>query len=111
MMRHITTIVTTMLLSFALGLGPIAQAEAATDNASGKFGRGVVNIMTGWMEVFNQIIMVSQDENPFLGITVGTVKGVGMSLARTGSGLFDVLSFYAEPYDEPLVSPEYLWAE
>ncbi|MBI2870921.1 MAG: exosortase system-associated protein, TIGR04073 family [Candidatus Omnitrophica bacterium] len=99
-----------IVLSLALVLGPICQAEAA-DNAGGKFGRGLVNVATGWMEVFANIIEVSKEENPFLGITVGTVKGVGMTLARTGSGLFDVITAPFEPYDEPLVTPDYVWSE
>jgi putative exosortase-associated protein (TIGR04073 family) len=105
-----TAIVTVLMLSFALVIMPASNVEAA-ENASGKFGRGLVNILTGWLEVFHNIIQVSKDENPFLGITVGTIKGIGKTLARTGSGVFDVLTFYMAPYDEPLVEPDFAWSD
>ena len=102
--------VTTLILSFALILGTVAQAEAA-DSRGTKFARGTTNVLTGWLELFNNIWQVSKDENPVLGITLGTFKGVGMSLVRTASGLFDIFTFYMEPYDSPLIEPEYAWTE
>jgi putative exosortase-associated protein (TIGR04073 family) len=93
-------------LSLIAGMG---QVQAA-DSASGKFARGVGNIATGVLEVPYQIVGVSQDENVLMGITVGAIKGVGMTVGRLGSGLFDLLTFFAEPYDAPLIEPEYVWS-
>jgi len=99
-----------VMMTLSLVGGMVGHAEAAED-AGGKFARGVVNVATGWLEVPNQIVTVSKEENVLFGITVGTVKGVGMTLGRTGSGIFDMITFFAEPFDEPLLEPEFVWSE
>ncbi|MBU0650809.1 exosortase system-associated protein, TIGR04073 family, partial [bacterium] len=57
------------------------SAVCYADNAGHKLVRGVSNILTGWLEIPMSIYETSVDENPFVGITVGLAKGVGMTIA------------------------------
>ena len=80
-----------------------------------KAGRGVVNVLTGWIELPKQIHMGSQEENPVTGLGWGLVKGVGMTVFRMGIGLYEALTFpipypkgYASPYEQMELS-DYAW--
>ena len=92
----------------------VALAEAAyvTKNPKTtplqKLGRGVVNVVTGVLELPREIYMqtqatIQQGEYPFaafpVGIVKGAVPGVVKALGRTGSGLYDIVSF---PVEKPL---------
>ena len=75
-----------------------------------KLGRGVVNILTGWVELPKNIYQTSAESNPFAGITVGLVKGLGMTVVRTGAGIYDTATFpFAIPRKyKPVLEPEYV---
>lgn len=78
-----------------------------------KLGRGLANILTGWIELPNQIYKTSVEENVGMGLTVGLAKGIGMTVVRTGAGLYDTVTFpFPIPEDyEPLLEPEYVLSE
>ncbi len=60
--------------------------------------RGGKNLALGWTEIPNGIVNVTRDtNNPFLGLTVGLVKGVFNAFARTTSGVADVVTSPARP--------------
>ena len=40
-----------------------------------KMGRGVVNVLTGWIELPKQIHLGSQEDNPVIGVGSGLFKG------------------------------------
>lgn len=80
-----------------------------------KAGRGLVNVLTGWIEIPKQIHMGSQEENPVTGFGWGLVKGVGMTVLRAGVGIYEALTFpvpypkdYASPYEQMEVA-DYAW--
>ena len=80
-----------------------------------KAGRGVVNVLTGWIEVPKQIHLGSQEENPITGLGWGLVKGVGLTILRGGIGIYETLTFpipypkdYASPYEEMELT-DYAW--
>jgi putative exosortase-associated protein (TIGR04073 family) len=75
--------------------------------AINKLDRGVINTATFWMEIPAEVAKVSNEQNPLMGVTVGTVHGLFASVVRAGSGLFDTFTFLAPPYDKPIVKPEY----
>ena len=79
-------------------------------NALKKLGRGVANIITGWIEIPKNVYDTSQEENILMGLTVGLAKGLGMSVIRTGVGIYDTVTFpFPVPEDyEPLLEPEYV---
>ncbi|GEM_PF-1234294 len=80
-----------------------------------KAGRGVVNVLTGWIELPKQIHLGSQEENPMMGLGIGLVKGVSMTVLRGGVGIYETLTFpfpypkdYASPYEEMELT-DYAW--
>lgn len=87
-----------------------ADAHAAEDPFS-KLGRGVANTLTGWIEVPKNIYSTSHESNAFSGATLGLAKGAGMGIVRTGSGIFEILTFpFALPKDyKPILEPEYVF--
>ena len=92
----------------------LPQAAWAQDPIH-KMGRGVANVLTGWLEVFKQVSLGKQENNPVTGIAMGAVRGAGLTVLRTGVGLYEALSFplpypkgYASPY-ESLEMPDYAW--
>ena len=81
--------------------------------AEHKLERGPKNIVLGWTEVPNSIVNVTKEtNNPFLGVTVGLLKGVLNAFARTTSGIVDVASFPVNSQEaQPAVKPSMVEAE
>ncbi len=76
-----------------------------------KLGRGVANTLTGWVELPKNIYNTSVEENAFAGITLGLAKGVGMTIVRTGAGIYEIATFpfpIPESY-KPILDPEYVF--
>lgn len=76
-----------------------------------KLGRGVANTLTGWVELPKNIYKTSVDENAFAGVTLGVAKGAGMSIVRTGAGIFEIATFpFPLPENfKPILEPEYVF--
>ena len=96
-----------MLLIGVMILAPMAQALTAKD----KLARGTINLLTGWIEAPRNIYDTSVEENIAVGITVGTVQGIGMAVVRTGAGVYDIATFpFAIPENyEPVLIPEFVF--
>jgi len=76
-----------------------------------KIVRGVSNITLGWWELPKQVYKTFQEDGVALGLSVGPLKGIGMTLVRTMSGVGEVLTFpfpYPGFYD-PYFEPEFVW--
>ena len=88
----------------------IATVSFAQDPAK-KLGRGIANILTGWVEIPKHIYNTSIETNPLVGLTVGTAKGIGMSIVRTGAGVYEVITFpFPLPEDYmPILEPEFVF--
>ena len=76
-----------------------------------KLGRGVANTLTGWVELPKNIYNTSVEDNAFAGMTLGLAKGAGMTLVRTGAGIFEIATFpFPLPEDyKPILEPEYVF--
>ena len=76
-----------------------------------KLGRGVANTLTGWVEIPENIYKTSVDENAFAGVTLGLAKGAGMTIVRTGAGIYEITTFpFPLPEDyKPILEPEYVF--
>ena len=76
-----------------------------------KLGRGVANTLTGWVELPKNIYNTSVSDNAFAGITLGLARGAGMTLVRTGAGLYEIVTFpFPLPQDyRPILEPEYVF--
>lgn len=82
-------------------------------NALRKLGRGLANVLTGWIEIPKNIYDTSVEENIGMGLTVGLAKGIGMTVVRTGAGIYETITFpFPLPEDyEPLLEPEFVLGE
>lgn len=78
-----------------------------------KLGRGIANILTGWVELPKNIYETSVEENVLSGLTMGLAKGVGMSIVRTGAGVYETVTFpFPIPGDyAPVLEPEFVFSE
>lgn len=101
-------------------------AHAASDELLPGMGqklfRGVVNLLTGWVEIPVQIVkgynrgFMGNENNKILGVVGGVFKGIGDATGRTLSGVGDVAGFWAadpesnEGIGIPL-DAEYAWQE
>ena len=103
-------IIVILALMFVLNLW---STNCYSQNPIKKLGRGVANIITGWVEIPKNVYETSQDENILMGLTIGLAKGLGMSVIRTGAGIYDAVTFpFPIPQDyEPLLEPEYVLGE
>ena len=90
----------------------LATASYAQDPAK-KLGRGLANILTGWIELPKNIYDTSVEDNPLAGLTIGLAKGVGMTIVRTGAGIYEVVTFpFPIPEDYgPVLEPEFVFSE
>ena len=85
----------------------IATSSYAQDPGK-KLYRGIVNIVTGWIELPKNIYDTSVEDNPLSGLTIGLAKGVGMTIVRTGAGVYETVTFpfpIPEGY-APVLEPE-----
>ena len=90
---------------------PAAMADSQTK--SKKLIRGTINTITGWVEIPKNIYDTSVEENLLAGTTLGTIKGLGMAIVRTGSGVYEVVTFpfpVPENYD-PILYPSYVFSD
>lgn len=100
-----------LALSLILSLPPPSIANATVGEAGRKLLRGVVNVSTGWIEVFQGIYDVSVEKEPITGVFYGPILGLGMAIVRTGSGMYEAVTF---PFPFPAhyrstIEPEYVW--
>jgi putative exosortase-associated protein (TIGR04073 family) len=93
------------------GLSTKEETPSALHLSASKLGRGMANLGMGWMEFPKQIYVVGKEEGWFLGLTRGPVDGLGMTLARTVAGIYEVFTFPIPipPHYQPLIQPPYVW--
>ena len=80
-----------------------------------KMGRGLVNVLTGWLELPIHLNLGWQSHSPVTGAALGLITGAGRTVLRTGVGLYEVVTFpipipkgFASPYEGMALS-EYAW--
>jgi len=100
------------LILSAIVLFPCASARA--NGAINKLGRGFVNTLTGWMEVFytaNKKFR-EHDNDVFQGMTA-IPEGVVRAIIRTSVGVYETLTFPLPiPANyEVIVEPEFLFVK
>ena len=89
----------------------VAVSVCFAQDAFTKLGRGVANTLTGWVELPKDIYNTSVEDNAFAGMTLGLAKGAGMTLVRTGAGIYEIATFpFPLPEDyRPILEPEYVF--
>lgn len=104
-----------LALVCAAGLGIWLSPPAWAQDPIHKMGRGVVNVLTGWLELPKQIHLGSQEDNPIVGLGRGLLKGAGLTVLRGGVGIYEALTFplpypkdFASPYEQMELN-DYAW--
>jgi len=88
-----------------------SSPEEVVGAMSLKFVRGLANAATGWLELPKQIYVTFRDEGAAMGLTVGPLKGIGMTIVRTVTGATEAATFFV-PYPgffSPYFEPPYVW--
>lgn len=104
-----------LALAFALSWGGIATARADEPSYPERIGtklmRGMTNLITSVGEFPKQIYLVGQKEGWVQGVFRGPVEGLGMFIARTVAGAYEVVTFPlpVPPGYQPMLLPEYVW--
>jgi len=94
----------------------IAAQDPADDDAeldpairrapADQFGRGLGNVLFGWIELGKNMIRVGRDEGDAAGFTKGFGLGLWRTVVREGVGVFELVTF---PFGwSPMVEPEYV---
>ena len=93
----------------------LAVPLASADDPIHKAGRGIVNVLTCWIEIPKQFHLGSQEDNPITGVGMGIAKGVSLAVLRIGVGAYEAVTFalpypkgYVSPY-EGMQLPDYAW--
>ncbi|NVO00903.1 MAG: exosortase system-associated protein, TIGR04073 family [Geobacteraceae bacterium] len=73
--------------------------------------RGTANIVTGWVEIPKQIYVTGVETGWLRGAIIGSLKGVGMTVVRTVSGVGELFTFFvAYPgFYDPWIEPRFVW--
>ena len=88
-----------------------ASPQEIVNGMANKLSRGVTNVATGWLEIPKQIYLTCKEDGYGKGLTVGPLKGLGMTLVRTAAGVGETVTFvvaYPGFYD-PIFDPSYVW--
>lgn len=89
--------------------GVAHEGPAPVDAAADKLGRGIANLITGWMEIPKNIVHTYNDTNLPFAAFGGTIKGVVYGLGRMATGVFDMATFYVPT--APIVRPDVPWRQ
>ncbi len=106
MLKKICMVAMVLVLSFSVAAYAAAPAAAKDQNAGTKLVRGFTNLVGCWLEVPKQIYLVSKEDNLYVGVTYGLVKGIGYGVYRGAAGIFETVTFVIPPYDKILIEPE-----
>lgn len=113
-----------VLILFAVGgilpAGSFAGTYNTIENSSpqeivsgmaNKAARGIANTTTGWLEFPKQIYTTYSEEGAAKGILIGPLKGIGMTIVRTVSGVAEFMTFFsAYPgFYRPYFDPAFVW--
>ena len=100
------------LLASVLALFTLAAAGTArAQTPAHKFGRGVVNLTLGIMELPGQMVAEGRRRGPLWALSLGFAKGVGGFVTRELVGVYEIVTF---PAPVPrgyraILEPEYPW--
>lgn len=102
-------LITACVLSGAILVSFSVNAEEKTylQGFSSKINQGFFNIGTGFIEIPKNIVNISHEQNIFVGLTWGTLRGVGHAVSRTLVGGAELLTSPI-PTDD-YISPPYVW--
>ncbi|MER0204093.1 MAG: exosortase system-associated protein, TIGR04073 family [Nitrosomonas sp.] len=92
------------ILTCALMMTSTAKAESYFID---KLSQGMANIAFGFIEIPKNVINITSDQNIFLGLTWGVIRGIVHGVSRTLVGGVEVITSPV-PSGE-FASPAYVW--
>ncbi|MDD2758703.1 MAG: exosortase system-associated protein, TIGR04073 family [Methylomonas sp.] len=95
------------VLSGALIAAPTAQAESYIKGFSDKVSQGLANIAFGFVEIPKNVINISSEQNIFVGMTWGILRGVGHTVGRTLVGTAELVT--SPIPTKEFAAPAYVW--
>ncbi|MFH1594153.1 MAG: exosortase system-associated protein, TIGR04073 family [Candidatus Omnitrophota bacterium] len=100
--------VSTTIISYAADTATTSAAIAKhRTDVGAKAARGTKNILFGWTEIPKKVAdLTKETRNPFWGLAVGTFQGTLKAMARTVSGISDVVTAPLMPERGPLVQAD-----
>ncbi|MGZ5050891.1 MAG: exosortase system-associated protein, TIGR04073 family [Methylobacter sp.] len=72
-----------------------------------KAGQGLANAATGFVEIPKNIINISHEQNAFVGMSWGLLRGVMQTVSRTTVGAVELITSPI-PSDD-FITPPYVW--
>jgi putative exosortase-associated protein (TIGR04073 family) len=98
-----------VILSCSLLASQAANANSSSCRScfTSKVSQGAANIVTGFIEIPKNVVNISHDQNIFVGITWGTLRGVTQAASRTLMGGIELIT--SPIATEELISPAYVW--
>jgi len=103
-MKRLTSLL--LVIALVLSVAHVGYAQTAPK----KLGRGIINTLTGIMEVPADVLKTSKAEGVPMGITVGLGRGLVKGICRTLAGLYEIVTFPIPAPAEyaPITDPEIL---
>lgn len=98
-----------VILSCTLLASQTASANSQDCHScfTSKASQGTANIVTGFIEIPKNIVNLSHDQNIFVGITWGILRGAIHAVSRTLVGGAELIT---SPFaTEEFISPAYVW--
>lgn len=76
-----------------------------------KLGRGLINLITGWVEVPKRMDETNKRSSLGPALTIGLLRGLGHGFVRTTAGAYEIVTFPfpAPPGYQPIIQPEYVF--
>lgn len=85
----------------------LAESPQYGQKAGGMLGRGLLNVVTSFVDVLVNIVNETKSGPPLVGTLVGVAKGVGCGVLRAASGVVDVGTFWVPGFNGFPVSDSY----
>ena len=103
-----------LIFLFIVGLSTVLFADEGTVSTTpyrlaigNKVARGLKNALLGWTEIPKRMVDITNETNdPVWGVFAGTFQGTLKAIARTASGVSDVVTAPISPEKGPLISPD-----
>ncbi|MDP3722355.1 MAG: exosortase system-associated protein, TIGR04073 family [Candidatus Omnitrophota bacterium] len=91
--------------------GRLPQVPLPPRAAFVKLLRGMVNLLTGWVEIPKRVHETSRASGAGSGFTFGVVRGLGYGFVRTAGGVYEMATFLfpAPPDYRPVMRPDYIF--
>lgn len=93
--------------AFAESVWDMSNSPQYGRKAAGMFGRGLLNVVTSPLDLVVQTVEHTKEGPPLFGTLTGLASGLGCTAIRAGSGLLDVVTFWAPNWNGFQVSRSY----